>query len=160
MTPSSPSKLVEVSDAAFPIVMVRVPAALDDPAIDSMFSGMDRVLQRRARFATVVDTRAMKEFPSALGRQRIGKWMVEHTTAEALYNLGNAVVLSSQTARVVLTAIQWIRRPVTEQVMVTSTVAAIDWCCTRLKGASIPLPSTIDSLRAAELLRGFGATSK
>jgi hypothetical protein len=141
------SPLVEVSDAAFPIVVMRVPVALDGPAIQSMFEGMDRVLKRESRFALIVDTRALKRFPTAVERSAIAEWMKARNFAEARYNLGNAVVLSSTTARAVLTAIQWIRRPITAHGYMATMVEAVDWCCERLTQASIPIPSGVAKLR-------------
>jgi hypothetical protein len=139
--------LVEVSDAAFPIVIMRVPVALDGPAIRSMFDGMDRVLKREARFTLIVDTRALKRFPTAVERSSIAEWMKARSFAEARYNLGNAVVLSSTAARAMLTAIQWIRRPITAHGYMATMNEAIDWCCERLTKADIPLPSSLSALR-------------
>jgi hypothetical protein len=142
--------LVEVSDAAYPIVVMRVPAALDGPAIKAMFDGMDRVLKRESRFTLIVDTRALKRFPTAVERSSIAEWMKARSFAEARYNLGNAVVLSSTTARAVLTAIQWVRRPITAHGYMATMKEAIDWCCERLTKADIPLPRGISALRSAE----------
>jgi hypothetical protein len=142
--------LVEVSDAAFPIVVMRVPVALDGPAIRSMFDGMDRVLQREARFTLIVDTRALKRFPTAVERSSIAEWMKARNFAEARYNLGNAVVLSSTTARAVLTAIQWIRRPITAHGYMATMNEAVDWCCEQLAKASVPLPPGLSVLRSPQ----------
>jgi len=146
--PQQEHPLVEVSDAAFPIVVMRVPVALDGPAIRSMFDGMDRVLHREARFALIVDTRALKRFPTAVERSSIAEWMKARSFAEARYNLGNAVVLSSPTARAVLTAIQWVRRPITAHGYMATMNEAIDWCCERLAKAGLPLPSGLSALRS------------
>jgi hypothetical protein len=114
---------------------------------------MDRVLERQARFAMVVDTRALKTFPTPVERKTIAKWMTDRTLAEARYNLGNAVVMASPLARAAFAAIQWIRRPVTAHFMTESTVAGIDWCAERLRAASIPLPVAVAALRLAEEAR-------
>jgi hypothetical protein len=152
------TRLVEVDESAWPIILVRIPSVLDLPAIQSMFDGLDRVVARESKFATVVDTRALTQFPNAIERKIIAKFMIERTTAEALYNLGNAVVMSSPAARAVFTAIQWLRRPVTAHYMAATTVAGIDWCCMRLKQAGIARPATIDALRESELQRGSVGT--
>jgi len=149
----TPSRLVEVVVDAWPVVLLRCPAVLDLPAINSMFQGMERVVERQARFSLVVDTRALARFPDAVGRKTIAHWMAIHTTAEALYNLGNAVVIGSAPARAALTAIQWVRKPVCPHAYVSTTSDAIDWCSERLRAADIPLPSSVRALRAAELLR-------
>jgi hypothetical protein len=147
--PNQERRLVEVSEAAFPIVVMRVPVALDGPAIRSMFDGMDRVLKREAQFALIVDTRALKRFPTAVERSSIAEWMKARSFAEARYNLGNAVVLSSTAARAVLTAIQWIRRPITAHGYMATMDEAIDWCCEQLAKADVPLPPGVSALRSA-----------
>src|SRR5260221_2179505 len=129
--------LVEVDDAAWPFLITRMPQALDAPAIDSMFEGFDRVLRRHERFATLVDTSALTKFPDARERTRIGEYMKARTMAEAAYNLGNAIVIASAPARTVLTAINWIRRPVTPQFIVGTFWEGIEWCATRLTGAGL-----------------------
>ena len=148
-----PNPLVEVIDRAWPLLILRMPAALDEAAVESMFKGMDRVLEREARFTMVVDTRALKSFPTPVERKTIAKWMTERTLAEARYNLGNAVVMTSPFARAAFAAIQWIRRPVTAHFMTANTVAGIDWCAERLKAASIPVPVTVAALRLSEEVR-------
>jgi hypothetical protein len=152
-TPKQEGTLVEVSDATFPLVVMRVPVALEGPAIQSMFDGMDRVLKRESRFALIVDTRALKGFPNAVDRGKIAEWMKARNMAEARYNLGNAVVLSSTVARAMLTAIEWVRRPITAHTYTGSLLEAIDWCSEKLKGASIPLPPSVSALRETERVR-------
>jgi hypothetical protein len=142
--------LVEVDDAAFPIIIARIPAKLDAPAIDSMFAGFDRVLERHERFATLVDTSALTSFPDAMERARIGEYMKSRTMAEAAYNLGNAVLIASTAARTVLTAINWIRRPVTPQYMVGNFWEGIEWCGGRLAQAGIDPARALAHLRARE----------
>jgi hypothetical protein len=146
--------LVEVDDGAWPLIVARMPEELDAPAIDSMFRGFDKALSRNAKFATVVDTTALSKFPDALGRQRIGEYMKARTIAERLYNLGNAVVIRSASARAVLTAINWIRQPVTAQHLVATFPEALEWCCERLERAGVPLSPALEALRARERAGG------
>lgn len=143
-------EVTRVEDAAWPLVVLRVPPVLDVPAIHSMFRGLDRVLERRARFALLVDTRAMTAAPTAVERKLLAQWMTDRVAAEALYNMGNAVVIASPFARAALTAIQWLRRPVTAQCFVSSAVEGIDWCRARLVEKGVPVTSAIDDLRARE----------
>ena len=152
-------RLVEVDDSAWPLVIVRIPPVLDTAAIESMFRGMDGVVDRKSRFAAMIDTRELSQFPNAVERKTIATWMTERTTAEALYNLGNAVVMTSPSARAVFTAIQWIRRPVTAHFITGTTLAGIDWCCMRLKQAGLSLPQTIGTVRAREESRAVPSTA-
>src|SRR5690348_5447493 len=104
----------EVSVAAWPVVVITVGEALGAAAIDCIIAGMDRVVERREKFSLIVDTRNMRGFPDATGRARFGDYMKERTFAEATYNCGNAIIVSSSLARGMLTAIQWFRPPVTK----------------------------------------------
>jgi hypothetical protein len=112
-----------------------------------MFEGFDRVLRRSERFATLIDTSALTNFPDARDRTRIGDYMKARTMAEATYNLGNAVLIKSAPARAVLTAINWIRRPVTPQYLVGTFWEGIDWASGRLTGAGIDPTPGIEYLR-------------
>jgi hypothetical protein len=143
-------ELVRVEDAAWPLIIVRIPAVLDGPAIQSMFRGMERVVARKSRFATLVDTRALTQYPNALERKVLAQWMTAHTAAEALYNVGNAIVIASPAARAVLTAIHWLRRPVTAQCFVSAPVEGIDWLCMRLKQVGLAPNDAIATLRVSE----------
>jgi hypothetical protein len=150
---SPPNPLVEIIDRAWPLIILRMPEALDEAAVQSMFKGLDRVLERQAQFSMVVDTRALKSFPTPVERKTLAKWMTERTLAEARYNLGNAVVMASPLARAAFAAIQWVRRPVTAHFMTASTVAGIDWCSERLRAASIVVPVAVAAVRLAEEVR-------
>jgi hypothetical protein len=145
--------LVEVDEVGFPVVLVRLPVALNKAAIHSMFEGLDRVLRRDARFSLVVDTRALKQFPTAVERNEIGQWMKARTLAEARYNVGNAIVLRSPAVRATLTAIHWIRRPVTDHVYLPDVVEAIDWSVGQLTKGNVPIPPAVAALREAERAR-------
>ncbi|HEY2514774.1 MAG TPA: hypothetical protein VGI39_28105 [Polyangiaceae bacterium] len=139
---------VDLDVTAWPLVQARIPATFDVEAIDSFFRGFDEVLARKTKFVTSIDTSALSRFPDALERSHLGECMKVRTFAEASYNLGNAVILRSATARTVLTAVNWVRRPVTAQQLVGTFAEALEWCCGRLAQAGIPLSPAIEMLRA------------
>jgi hypothetical protein len=142
--------LVEIDESAFPLIFVEMSSVLDGPSIDSMFRAFDRVLTRQAPFAAVIDTRPLTRFPDAIERKRIADWMQQRVAAEALYNLGNGLVIDSMAARAAITAINWLRRPVNPQDAFASRWEAVDWCCARLAGAGLELTPAIRARRAAE----------
>ena len=146
----SVGRLVEVEDAAWPLVIVQIPPVLDEPAIESMYAGFDRLTSRKAKFSALIDTSALTKFPNALERKLIADGRISRTLTEAAYNLGNAVLMTSAPARVVLRLIEWVRPPVVPQRLVASRAEGIEWCCRRLAKARIPLPPQIDVLRARE----------
>ena len=139
--------LVDLDLTAWPLVQARIPEIFDIEAIDSFFRGFDEVLARKTKFVTIIDTSALTRFPDAVQRSHLGECMKVRTFAEASYNLGNAVILRSATARTVLTAVNWIRRPVTAQELVSNYAEALEWCCSRLAREGIPLSPAIAALR-------------
>jgi hypothetical protein len=138
---------VDVDVTAWPLVRARIPQAFDIEAIDSFFVGFDAVLARKTKFVTIIDTTALLSFPDARQRQYLGQCMSTRTFAEATYNLGNAVIILSAPARMVLTAVNWIRRPVTAQHMVGTFGEALDWCCGRIGQGGIAVSPAIAALR-------------
>jgi hypothetical protein len=147
-------QVVEIDETAFPLIIVEMSAVLDGPAMESMFRAFDRVLSRNARFAAVIDTTPLTRFPDALERKRIAEWMTKRIAAEALYNLGNGLVIDSVPARAAITAINWLRRPVNPQAVFSSRWEAVDWCCERLLDAGIDLSPAILARRGAEHAKG------
>jgi hypothetical protein len=150
--------LVDLDVTAWPLVRARIPETFDVEAIDSFFRGFDEVLARKTKFVTIIDTSALSRFPDALQRRHLGECMKVRTFAEASYNLGNAVIIRSATARTVLTAVNWVRRPVTAQQLVSNFAEALEWCCDRLAHAGIPLEPAIAMLRMQSAGTGASTT--
>ena len=140
----------QIEDATWPLVVIRAPERFDAVACQSLMRGLDHVVERRAVFALLVDTRRIKQPPNAVERKVLAKWMTDRMASEALYDAGNAVVLTSFAVRAALTAIHWLRRPVTKHAYVSTCVEGIDWCCERLRERAIPIPASIVTLRARE----------
>ena len=138
---------VEIDTTAWPLVVIRMPAALDMPAIDGFFAGIDALLARKAKFSAIVDTVALKRLPNAVERQRLTEQLNLRTFAEKSYNVGNGVVLVSAAARAVLTAINWVRPPTVTQHVVGTFPEALEWCCGRLVDAGVDLSPAIRALR-------------
>jgi hypothetical protein len=147
-------ELVEFDVTAWPLVRVRLPSKLDVPAADSMFQGFDAVVARQAKFVTIIDTIALTTFPDAVARARIGEYMKARTFAEATFTTGNAVIMASAAVRATLTAINWIRRPLTPQYLVGNFPDALEWCCGRLAENGVALTPAIEVLRAQKRAGG------
>jgi hypothetical protein len=145
---------VEIDTTAWPLAVMRMPAALDLAAIDGFLKGIDGVLARKAKFSAIIDTTELRRFPNAVERQRLVEQLNLRTFAEKAYNVGNAVVIVSTPARAVLTAINWVRPPTTIQHLVGTFPEALEWCCGRLVDAGVGLSPAIHALREKK-----GATS-
>ena len=63
------SRGVDVDLATWPLVVFRFPERLDLPAVESFVAGADLILGRKERFATIIDTTALKSFPNAIERR-------------------------------------------------------------------------------------------
>jgi hypothetical protein len=142
---------VEIDTTAWPLVVMRMPAALDLAVIDGFLQGIDAILARKAKFAAIIDTTALQRFPNAIERQRLVGQLNLRTFAEKTYNVGNGVVIVSTAARAVLTAINWVRPPPTTQHLVGTFPEALEWCSRRLVDAGVGLSPAIQALRKAEL---------
>lgn len=138
---------VQIDVEAWPLVIMRMPEALDPGAIKDWMEGIDAVLARKARFSAVVDTRPMKHLPNAVERRQLIEQLNRRTFAERTYNIGNGVVINSAAARAALTAINWVRPPIVKQHLVGSFPAALDWCCNRLAAAGVGITPAIWRLR-------------
>jgi hypothetical protein len=124
-----------------------MPERLDTDAIDSFFEGLDAVFARKSRFSAIVDTTALSSFPDAVARHQLVEGLNKRSFTEKAYNVGNGVVIVSAAARAVLTAINWVRPPVTTQYVVGEFAAAVEWCCGRLIEAKVALTPEIEALR-------------
>jgi hypothetical protein len=143
-------ELVEIDDTTFPLIFVEMSAVLSDASITSMFEAFDRVLARNARFAAVIDTTPLAKFPEARERKRITEWMKQRIAAEALFNMGNGLVVDSAAARAAIAAVNWLRRPTNPQAAFSWRWEAVDWCCERLRDAHIELSPAILARRVEE----------
>jgi hypothetical protein len=142
------SRGVDVDMASWPLVVIRFPERLDLPAVESFVAGADLILGRKERFATVIDTTALKSFPNAIERRLLTNEMSKRTFAERAYNLGNAVILVSTPARAVLTAVLWVRPPPVAQELFATFEKAAAWARDRLVSAGVPIPADFEALQA------------
>jgi hypothetical protein len=137
----------EVDTDAWPLVIIRMGEKLGDPAIDCILGGMDQVVERKAKFSLLMDCRNIRSFPDAKNRTRLGLYMKERTFAEAAYNCGNALITSSAIVRGVMTAMHWVRPPVTKHGFFATFDESLLWCCVRLREARVELSPAILELR-------------
>jgi hypothetical protein len=146
---------VQIDAAAWPLVVVRIPSRFDLPVMRNFIRGIDGILSRKARFAAIIDTTALAKFPNAVERHWFAESMGARAMTEEAYNLGNAVIIGSVTARAVLTAINWLRPTPVTQHLVGNFEDALEWCCLRLTKAGVGLSPAIGELRA-----GRGAVAR
>jgi hypothetical protein len=128
---------VALDDSAWPLVVFRFGERLDGEGIASFTAAIDLILGRERRFATVMDTRALKRFPDAVERRALATALNKRVFAEKKYNLGNGVVLTSPGARAILTAFNWLRPPKVPQKLFATFDEAWAWSREVLREAGL-----------------------
>ena len=144
---------MEFSDTAWPLVIVRLPAAMNDPqVVQQLTRQFDRAYARGERFAAVIDCSGVAKFPGAVERKMLTDWLSDEQRAarERQTSVGSALVLTSGTMRAVVSAMYWIKRPTTPQVWKGTSAEAIDWCCERLREGGVSLTPAIETLRVRQ----------
>jgi hypothetical protein len=141
---------LEFDERAWPLLIARLPTAIDMPSLNEIIKGFDRIFDRRERYACVVDLTAITRFPGTAERARLSEWLgdEDRMAKEKAYAIANAVVLTSGPARALLTAINWVRRPATTQVWKASEAEAVEWCCEQMLAKGMKLSPAVGSLRA------------
>jgi hypothetical protein len=144
---------LEFNDTTWPLVVVKLPTMMNSiPVIRQLTDGFDRIHERKARFAVLVDCSAVVKFPGAIERRILTEWMSgeQHAKKEREQTIGAAIVLTSGPMRAFVSAINWVRRPITPQVWKATTAEALEWCCEKLIEDGIALTPAIEALRAKE----------
>jgi hypothetical protein len=146
---------VEFVEAAFPLVLVRLPSNMGAPELRVMFEGFERVHARRLPYFVVMDTLSVFRLPNPVERKMITDWLrgPARTALVLEYNLGSAIAVGSFAVRAIVTALTWIRRPPTPQAVVGTVVEAIDIGLARLRERGIDVTPAMDRLRAQERVR-------
>jgi hypothetical protein len=119
-------------------------------AIAGMIEGFERILRLEDRHAVAVDGTLTAKFPNSGERARLTTWLADEgrIARERRWSLGNAVIVTYGPARALLTAFNWIHRPVVPHVIKATEAEAVDWGCERLAAAGITLPPELLSMRA------------
>src|SRR5262249_33593468 len=138
-------------DSAWPLLIVHMPRMLNNmTAIRSIIDGFESVLGRNERFASVLNGSAVAKFPGSLERKVLRDWVGNEARIERERRLtvATGLVLTSGPMRAFVSAINWVNRPVTPQIVTATQEEAVEWCCARLEQAGIALTPAIGALRA------------
>jgi hypothetical protein len=140
----------QFDDSAWPLVIVHMPPLMNNmTAIRSLIDGFESVFGRNERFASVLNGSAVVKFPGSLERKVLMDWVGNEARLEKERRLSVAtgLVLTSGPMRAFVSAINWVSRPVTPQIVTATQEEAVEWCCTRLQEAGIALTPAIGALR-------------
>jgi hypothetical protein len=144
---------MEFIDTTWPLIFVRLPAMMNDPRVVERFTRqLDRAYARREHFVATIDCSAVAKFPGAVERKMLTDWLSDERRikSERETSLGSALVLTSGPMRAVVSAMYWIKRPITPQVWKATAGEAIDWCCERLREGGVAVTPAIEALRVRQ----------
>ncbi len=120
---------------------------MDDAVLDRVFEAFERVFERRAKFACIIDLSEASVLPGARERRRVADWLERIAARQKLYNLGSAHVIRSVAVRGALTAVHWMFRPPTPQAYFAEPHEAFDWCVERLRAEGVAISPESMALR-------------
>jgi hypothetical protein len=142
--------LVVIEDHGWPLLLLRIPAALSVEAVRSFVDAIEGAYARNERFAVVIDTTAVSKFPGAPARQILSHWVSDPQRAEREHALtvGTALVIASSPLRALTAAVNLVRRKATPQQWTATLVEAFEWARRRLVDERVPLTPGAEALYA------------
>jgi hypothetical protein len=142
--------LVVVEDHGWPLLFLRIPAALSVEAVRSFIDAIEGAYARNERFAVIIDTTAVTKFPAAPARQILSDWVADPRRAEQerAFTVGTALVIASSPLRALTAAVNVIRRNGTPQQWTATAAEAVEWARNRLLDERVPLTRGAEALHA------------
>ncbi len=138
----------EYSTQYWPLFVTITPARFGIEDVDRYIADVNRLYDRRERFATLVQTSPNTTVPGALERRRLADWQNETIESIRRYNVFTATVVRSPVVRGAMTAMHWVFRPPNEQVVVDSFGVALERCVAKLREARCPIPEALERVAA------------
>jgi hypothetical protein len=139
-----------VEDRGWPLLVVRFPPAISAPGMHAFVAAVERAYDRRERFVAVVDAAPVAKVPSAEVRKILTDWLTDPDRSERdrAFTIGTAVVLPSGPVRVLTTAINMVRRPVSPVQLTATLLQAAQWAKRRLVEEGVVLSAEGNALYA------------
>jgi len=138
-------------EAAWPLAYVRYPSnGLDDQGLEVFLGRVLSYLQRRDRFACLVDCRGMTMAHTANQRRRIAEWLSEPELQRlSPHAIAIAVLFRSALIRGALTAVNWIKPPPAPVKAFGSVAESAPWLRQRFEEETISLTPSMEDLLAS-----------
>jgi hypothetical protein len=139
-----------VEDRGWPLLTVRFPAAISADGMQAFVDAIERAYARRERFVVVVDAAPIAKLPSAPARKILTDWLTdpERSERDRAFTIGTAVVLPSGPVRILTTAINMVRRPVSPVHLTATLLKAAQWARRLLDEEGVMLSLEADALYA------------
>lgn len=125
---------------AWPLFITVMPPSFDLDELNAYITEVNELYKRQQRFASLVDTSQITGVPSASQRKRIADWQISTVDLIRRYNVFTAIVVRSAAVRGGMTAINWLFRPPTEQLIVGTFEEGFPRCVEKLlaDGQKVP----------------------
>jgi hypothetical protein len=130
----------------WPLFITVLPPTFDLNDVEAYIVEVDAIFKRRERFASLVDTTAVAVVPGASVRLRLAEWQNESVELIRRYNVFSATVIKSAVVRGAATALNWLHRPVNEQIVVSTFAEGFAACIDRLRADGHPAPPQLERL--------------
>jgi len=136
-------------DKAWPLLYVRFPSEpLSDEGVEYFIERYTAMVERRIRFATILDSRGLTTAITANQRKRLTDWFDVTGELATEYQLGIAVLISNALIRGALKAVTWVK-PVPAPITPFGSIAdAAPWIRELFAEQRIPLTPSIEALLA------------
>jgi hypothetical protein len=136
-------------DNAWPLLYVRFPSKpLSDEGFKHFIERYTVMVERRVRFATILDSRGLTTAITANQRKRLTDWFDITGELAGEYHFGIAVLISNALIRGALKAVTWIK-PVPVPIAPFGSIAdAAPWLREIFAEQRIPLTPSIEVLLA------------
>ncbi len=111
---------------------------------DRLFRGFEALYERKSPFVVLSDIREIAAVPDAPTRRRIAEWSQAQEGYTRQYHLGTAMIVRSAVVRGALTAINWLTRPITPQLVFTDPREGAAWCLSALRSHGLAVPREVE----------------
>lgn len=148
---------LKLSTEYWPVVITTLQDGATDDDYDRYFADFrTNVLERRQRFASLVDASGVHVPPTAAQRKKIADWEKAESERGSRYNVGIAMVFTSRVVRGGLTALHWLFPPPTPTVTFGTRAEALVWCIEQLDDAGVDIPPSVRTLAGLPAKTGTG----
>ncbi len=136
-------------ETAWPLLYVRFPSKpLSDEGFEYFITRYTGYVERRMRFATILDSRGLTTAISANQRKRLTEWFEVTGPLAGEVHFGIAVLISSAVIRGALRAVTWVA-PIPVPVMPFGSIAdSATWVRNVFGEQGIPVTAEMETLLA------------
>ena len=134
-------------ETAWPLLYVRFPSKpLSDEGFEHFITRYTAMVERRVRFATIVDSRGLSTAITAQQRKRLTEWFEVTGPLAGEHHFGIAVLMSNAIIRGALKAVTWVA-PIPVPIKPFASVAeSAPWLRKIFTEQRIPITPEIEAL--------------